>query len=79
MISHYEWKQLNEWLSKIDITKFTGEDQAATASWHAKTQNHPYHKPCSCQPQLFLDWLNDIKRWVEANRANFEPQTNLEV
>ena len=79
MISNYEWKQLNDWLSKIDLKQFTGNDQAATASWHAKVMNHPFHKPCSCQPQLFLDWLGDVKRWVEANKATFESQTNLEI
>ena len=79
MISNYEWKQLNEWLSKVNLQQFTGDDQGAVASWYAKINNTPYHKPCSCNPQVFLDWLNDVKRWVEMNRAKFEPQIDLET
>ena len=71
MISQYEWKQLNEWLNGINLAEFTGYDQGAVASWHAKVMNHPYHRPCSCNPQLFLDWLGDVKRWVEANKDKY--------
>ena len=78
MITQFEWKELNDWLSKIDLKQFTGDDQHKSAHWHSKTHNHPFHKPCSCQPQIFLDWMNDVKRWVETNKATFEPQTDVE-
>lgn len=78
-MTQIEWKELNGWLSKIDLKKFTGDDQHKTAHWHSIVMKHPFHKPCSCNPQLFLDWLGDVKRWVEANKATFEPQTDLEV
>ena len=79
MITQIEFRELNDWLSKVDLKKFTGDDQHKAAHWHSKVMNHPFHKPCSCNPQVFLDWLGDVKRWVEANKATFEPQTNLEV
>jgi len=78
-MTQIEWKELNGWLSGIDLKKFTGDDQHKTAHWHSIVMKHPFHKPCSCNPQLFLDWLGDVKRWVETNKATFEPQTDLEV
>ena len=81
MISQYEWKQMNEWLNGVNLAQFTGNDQAAVASWYSKVTNQPYHKPCSCNPQIFLDWLGDVKRWRDSNKDKFEgnesPQTGL--
>jgi hypothetical protein len=79
MLTQHEWKELNGWLGKINLAQFTGDDQHKSAHWHAKTYNHPFHKPCSCQPQIFIDWLGDIKKWVEGNKDKFEPQTDVEV
>ena len=79
MITQYEWQELNKWLNGINLAEFTGYDQGAVASWYSKVNNTPYHRPCSCSPQTFLDWLGDIKQWVNKNRDKYEPRIDVET
>ena len=79
MLGQYEWKQMNEWLDKVNLASFSGEDQAAVASWYAKIHNQPYHKPCSCNPQIFLDWYSSVLNYRNNNRADYETRTDVEV
>jgi hypothetical protein len=79
VLGQYEWRELNKWLDGVNLASFTGDDQSAVASWYAKIQNQPYHKPCSCNPQIFLDWYSFVLNWRNNNRASHEPQTNVEV
>ena len=78
MLGQYEWKQMNEWLDKVNLASFSGEDQAAVASWYAKVHKQPYHKPCSSNPQIFLDWYSSVLNYRNNNRADYELRTDVE-
>lgn len=48
-------------------TKITRDEFAMICELHAKYYNHPYHQPCTCNPNTIKTWIRQLNDVYERN------------
>ncbi len=51
-------------------SKITRNEYKMISQLHAKYYNHPYHEPCTCNPQTIKNWIRQLNDIYERNNNN---------